>query len=581
MNGRKVVILIFTLVLTVVTYTTHAHSFFTIAKNSVVSSCDDIIIHTVEKGETVYSIAASYNTTVQQIYELNPNAKSGIKQGEKLKLIKRKAITGYSNHKIEAKETLYSVSRLYDVSVDEVKNANPGLTSESFNIGRTIRIPKYSVISSPIATSSSSYKVQKGETLYSIGLKHNVSVESLLSANPLIKNTGLREGTLLAIPCGSAQTSKVNLPSTVNVSRSTTSSIKKNDIVRIGILFPFSDDNGSIQTDKLAEYYEGFLLAVRALKEKGLNAEIYAMDIGAESDTRRLEGLLGTNEVRNLDLLIGGISKQQIDLLTKFSNKSGVKYVIPFGSTKEIESNSNVYQMTTSHTNLYPEVVAAFVEKFGNNNIIFVSEQGANDKSDFVSELKKGLSKSNKRFKTVTVSDNLQQDLNANMTTSGKNIIVPASSTEATLRKLLTTIGDSNTASVSLFGYPEWQAFGQHASALHNHDSYIYSIFFLDENQKDVTDLNIQFKSWYNKNMINSFPRWAYLGYDTGLFFLSGFIQYGKDFDASLMDIEVNTIQSAINMKPVNGKKGGFLNNGIYFVHYKTGSEIEKIDISK
>lgn len=578
MNRKILIVLIYSLFLTVWGGATYAHSFSSIAYNGSISACDDIIVYTVEKGETVYSIAAAHNITVQQIYELNPNAKNGIKQGEKLKLVKGKLITGYSNHKIESKETLYSVSRLYDVSVEEIKNANPGLNESSFKVGKTIKVPKYSTVSASNSVSKSSYKVLKGETLYSIGLKHNISVEALLLANPMVRDNGLKEGSFLIIP--SVQNQVTRTLADVSESKAQTDRAKKSELVRVGMLFPFSDDNGSIQTDKLAEYYEGFLLAVKSLKETGLNAEIYSIDIGPEKDTRRLESLLETNEMKNLDLVIGGVSKQQIDMLAKFSKKYGINYVIPFGSTKEIESNSNIFQMTTSHANLYPEVMRAFVEKFGDYNIIFVSDQGTNDKADFVSELRKELSKSNKRFKTVTVSDNLVQDLSANMT-SGKNIIVPASSTEATLRKLLSTLGETNTPSVSLFGYPEWQAYNQHASALHNYDSYIYSIFFLDENQKETVDVNAQFKNWYNKNMINSFPRWAFLGYDTGLFFLTGLMQYGKDFDASLSKINVNTLQSAVNLKPVSSKKGGAINSGIYFVHYKLGSGIEKIDISK
>jgi LysM repeat protein len=58
-----------------------------------------ITTHVVAKGETVYSIANTCNTTVQAIYRLNPDAEKGIKTGEKLKIQAVRKATGYSNHR--------------------------------------------------------------------------------------------------------------------------------------------------------------------------------------------------------------------------------------------------------------------------------------------------------------------------------------------------------------------------------------------------------------------------------------------------------------------------------------------------
>lgn len=574
MNLKKVFLLTLVLIASSTgIFFTNAATLHT-APISVESTYDDIIIHTVAKGETVYSIASMHNTTVQQIYAMNPSAEKGIKTGDKLRILKGKTISGYSNHLIEAKETLYSVARMYNISVDEVKNANPGLSESSFKTGKTIKIPKFG----SATNISSTYSVEKGETLYSISRKYNVSVESLLAANPSIKENGLKEGATLNIPGKTSLSNQSNhRPVEPQV---VTESISKGETARIGIFFSFTDTGSSIQKDKLAEYYEGFLLALRDLKAKGLNAEVYTFDIGSEKNTKKLESLLSTNEVKNLHLMIGGVSKQQIEIMSKFSKKTGIKYVIPFGSTGAIDSNPDLFQMTTSHSNLYPEITSAFTKRFDDYNIIFISETGSNDKSEFVAELKKGLSKSNIQYKTITGSENLLENINANLR-SGRNILVPTSSSEATLRKILATVEILNSSSVSLFGYPEWQAYTQHTEALHKFDSYIYSIFFLDEQQKEVQDVANEYKSWYGKNMINSYPKWGYLGYDAGLFFLTALKQYGSEFESNLTRMKVQTLQSAINFKRVNGKNGGYINNGLYFVHYKTNSLIEKVDISK
>lgn len=566
------------------------HSSLSYAYNTSISVTqtpkDEITTYTVAKGETVYSIAAAHNTSVQQIYKLNPKAEQGIKAGDKLLLSKAKAVASYSNHLIEAKETLFSVSRLYKISVDDLKNANPGLTESTFSIGKTIRIPMFGGNSSTsnyagqaASRSNKEYKVQKKETLYSIGKANNVSVEALLDANPSLRTEGLRNGMTIIIPAGEA-TSKNNLSQTNNTRKSEAPRATKGETVRVGILLPFTDNSGSISKDKLAEYYEGFLLAVKDLKSKGLNAEIYTFDTGSEKNTKRLESLLETNEMKNMHLIIGGVSKQQIDALVKFSKKTGIKYVIPFGSSSEITGTPLLFQMTSSHSSLYTEVTSAFVKRFRNYNIIFVSEDGSNnDKMDFVNDLKKSLSKAGIQSKTITKSSNLGEDLKAAANTTN-NIIVPTSSSEATLRRITAVLNLSNDTSFSLFGYPEWQVYNSQVENLHKYDAYIYSIFFLNEQQNAVQNFADDYKQWYNKNLINSFPKWGYLGYDTGLYFLTALKQYGSSFEDNISKINVPTLQSCIYFEKVNEKNGGYVNNGIYFIHYKDNSSLEKIDIT-
>lgn len=557
----------------------HAHPAVAIT----MSTNDDIITHTVAKGETVYSIAAAYHTTVNQIYKLNPKAEQGIRSGDKLLILKVKTVTGYSNHTIDAKETLYSVSRMYKISENDLKDANPGLNEGTFNIGRTIKIPVYN--GSVAATSantkrSSEYKVRKGETLYSIGKANSVTVEALMNANPAVREGGLREGMILIIP-GNGQANTSNPATIQNTERiETTPYATKGETVRVGILLPFTDNGSSIQKDKLAEYYEGFLLAVKDLKAKGLNAEIYTFDTGPEKNTKRIESLMETNEMKGLHLIIGGVSKQQIDILTKFSEKTGIKYVVPFGTPSEIHSNPLLFQMTTSHSSLYPEAISAFIKRFGNYNIIFVSEAGSNnDKTDFTNELKKSLNKENIKFKNLSGNSDLTESLKGLLSTSGRNILIPTSSSEATLRRVAASANLITDSSITLFGYPEWQTYANQITNLHKFNAYIYSIFFLDEQQNAVQDISKQFKQWYNKNMVNSFPKWAYLGYDTGLYFLTALRQNGSSFENNISRIKVPTLQSSIYFEQVS-TNGGYINNGLYFIQYKDNSSIEKIDIS-
>lgn len=592
MNLNKILFFILILILSsvgVYSYNAGNDHIYSISATSDVD--DDVIIHTVAKGETVYSIASKYNVSVQDIYRLNPGSEKGIKEGSKLKIPQTKKVSGYSNHLIEPKETLYSVARMYKMSVDDIKKANPGLDETSFSSGKTIKIP--TIGNSPfvlttynhssVTAPEPDYRVKKGETLYSIGKAHNVSVERLLAANPNLKEGGLREGMNIVIPrVGTSPDPERNITYGNENTAKPQLYASKGETVRIGILFPFTDSKGSVQKDKLAEYYQGFLIALKEMKEKGLNAEIYTFDTGTEKNTKRLESLLGTNEMKNLHLIIGGVSEAQVNTLSKFSKETGIKYVLPFGATNSISANSNIFQMTTSTSSLYTDIAFAFIKRFSNDNIIFVSEKGSdNNKSDFVNELKKNLTNSGITFKSIANSENLLNSIKGQLSSTQRNVILPTSSSEGSLRRITGTIATLPTSgSLTLFGYPEWQTYRHQQANLHKFDAYIYSTFFLDEQQKKVQDFAEQYRYWYNKPIINSFPRWAFLGYDTGLFFLTALKDYGSGFEKNINRIYAPTLQSSVYLLPVNESGGGYINKGLYFIHYKSESGIEKLDIN-
>ncbi|MFN8273495.1 MAG: LysM peptidoglycan-binding domain-containing protein [Flavobacteriaceae bacterium] len=136
------------------------------------------------------------------------------------------------NHKVIAKETLYSLSRDFNVSVDEIKAANPELANKGLQIGQIVKIPKgktvdiqqstvegtpvisnKTVVEKPVSTPSTesknnnstavsetiTHKVEPKETLYSLSRKYNVPVEEIKSQNEALLKNGLQIGQILTI----------------------------------------------------------------------------------------------------------------------------------------------------------------------------------------------------------------------------------------------------------------------------------------------------------------------------------------------------------------------------------------------
>ncbi len=130
------------------------------------------------------------------------------------------------NHKVVAKETLYSLSRDFNVSVDEIKSANPELATKGLQIGQVVKIPKGKTVDvqqstsvdAPVARSEKSketsvaqtqnnssnseiitHKVEPKETLYSLSRKYNVPVDQIKSQNEDLLKNGLQIGQTLTI----------------------------------------------------------------------------------------------------------------------------------------------------------------------------------------------------------------------------------------------------------------------------------------------------------------------------------------------------------------------------------------------
>ena len=155
-------------------------------------------VHTIKQGETVYSIARTYQVSPESILKLNPTASTGIKAGETLTIPQQQNGTQEKRfHTIQAGETLYKLTKTYQVSADDICKANPGLTAENFKAGMVIRIPASTtpVNTTPVKETAQPqgvaqsgcremHKVKRKETVFSISREYGITEAELIAANP-------------------------------------------------------------------------------------------------------------------------------------------------------------------------------------------------------------------------------------------------------------------------------------------------------------------------------------------------------------------------------------------------------------
>ncbi len=149
---------------------------------------------TIKKGDTLYSIAQKYNTTVDVIKKQNQLTSNNLTIGQNLTIPSQS--TSNITYTVKPGDTLYRIASQNNTTIDILKQLN-NLANDILTIGQTIKLPPTELIQVP--TTTATYTVKKGDTLYSIAKNYNTTTEKIKSLNNLNTNN-LTIGQQLKIP---------------------------------------------------------------------------------------------------------------------------------------------------------------------------------------------------------------------------------------------------------------------------------------------------------------------------------------------------------------------------------------------
>jgi LysM repeat protein len=160
------------------------------------------VIHKVGEKETLYALSKRYGTTVDAIVKQNPTAASGLEIGQILKVpytapAKPKQQSGGIIHVVASGETMFSISKAYNVSVDEIKQWN-SLPSNALSVGQELVIKRKNTVTTsttpttprtepvpPAASRKGVHTVAQKETMFSIARQYGITVNQLKEWNNL------------------------------------------------------------------------------------------------------------------------------------------------------------------------------------------------------------------------------------------------------------------------------------------------------------------------------------------------------------------------------------------------------------
>lgn len=190
------------------------------SRNKVLLKGQVYYLHSVQKGETIFSLCRVYNVSEAELRKENPSLEEGLKEGMVLKIpergpVQEKPLPGdtsvYVFHIVNKGETLFSLAKFYGITVDQIAEYNPEVKYSALQINQVLKIPK-SILRSAFKVAerregitgrlldSTRYIVGQGETLYSLARRWNTSPSEIILANGGAVWRGLKAGDTISIP---------------------------------------------------------------------------------------------------------------------------------------------------------------------------------------------------------------------------------------------------------------------------------------------------------------------------------------------------------------------------------------------
>lgn len=379
------------------------------------STSDTIIKHKVQPRETIFSISQKYKVDINDLIAANPDAESGIKEGEEL-------IIPSGKQRSEA-------------------TIQPTKPNESTSV-----------------SSSTTHKVERGETLYSISRQYGISVNELIAANPE-NQQGIKKGDVLQIPIAKV----VFEVEPINASH-----------IRVVLLLPFMTNIANMDgsADRFVDFYKGALIALNDIKKTGLSIDLHTYDIG--KDTKALDTLLTKEALLKADLIVGPVFREQVGMISDFSRKHQIYTIIPFTSNVESKYlHDHVLQFNPPQDIFYKTLAEHIVKKYSKQNFIiaYFPEQDAKGTS-LANALKIALNNNNQSYKEVSITpDNV--DTLYQMVGKNKSFLLLASSSLTDINPILPRINNLDLSNCVIWGFEDWGKLVENAPNL-----YYYSLFY-------------------------------------------------------------------------------------------------------
>lgn len=505
--------------------------------------------HTVEEGQTVYSIARLYGISPAKLLALNPNAGDLIKPGDKLILPD-------------------------DAAPQQQQATASGPGAQFVATGQTPAAPQQDTT----PKCKEMYQIKKKDNLYRVALAYNLTIEEIVQANPgLTTESKLKKGEWLCIPYSKAELQAEAQRIAAEFAASQAAAKRKyKEHMNVAIVLPLKENTE--RGAKMIEFYQGFLMAVDSVRKQGTSIDVYAYHCG--NSATDISNVLAKEELKRMNLIFGPLEGFQANLLGNFCRTNKIRMVMPFATTNAYETNNPyVYIASPSADFICRKGVELAAEHFTNANIVIASI-GTTDArgASFTTQLSQQLTTKGISTKLLNVDDD-ELAFTTSLNQFRDNIIVLNNSSlnamQRVARRLRAFLEKHPEYKVSLLGYPEWTTFPANAQQdFYVLDTYAYASFFRNPTDTRTNFFERRFKANFNHELAKTAPRYGMMGMDMGYYFMHGLAELGDYFDDTQSTLNYSPLQTSFNFQQ-SASGSAYTNGYTGLVHYKPNGQIE------
>ncbi len=573
--------------------------------------------HTVAAKETAYGLAKQYNVSVADLEKANPEIKSGLKMGqvltipgkdqEKPKTSKKEEKKAEKEAKKEAKkdakaetksveqnivyevvpkDTKYSISKRYGISIEELEKTNPSIKTDSLKIGQKLVIkanpakvesvvkndfPKQEVAKQETPKQETpngeyaSYQVKPKETLYSLSRQFGLSQNGLTALNPELEN-GVKEGMTIKVP----KAVPLANPSQKEFT-DLTKSLSKKERKELVLLLPFNvskiegDTASTIQSrlkkdgflNMTLDFYSGALIAIDSAKTLGLNIDVKIFDSQENKNSSSITSSFVQNNLLKADVVVGPFYQDHAEKTADFLNKSNIPVISPLSKDDSI-LYSNLYQSMPTADYLKSAMFDYMNAR--SSNIIAVVDPKKGSVKKYISD-----NHTNVRFASFTDKGGLSpESLKSLLVPNQVNYVVMETANTWMIKTTITTLlAAQSEYQIQLVILEPNETLNSDEISINNLAK-LKMLYPAVTRENDTPEALIFAKVYKKKN--NIFPnQYATRGFDVTFDAMLRLSQE-KSFEETIYDVATEQVENKFNYN--KNPAGGYSNKGVYILYY-------------
>ena len=424
------------------------------------------------------------------------------------------------------------------------------------------------------------HKVKRHETVFGIARNYDITIDELLDANPEMREKGyeLKKGDQIFIPY--SKNSKPAVQSKTENTKQKEVAPAGPSVVRVGVMLPFLDH--SSEGTRMVEYYRGVRAALDTLSKEGIKTEVNLWNINKDSVLTKV--LAHNPSIAKQNIILGPLYTSQVHTLAEFCRKNNVALVMPFSiDADDATPNPNVFQIYQSDSQLAGRSIGAFIERFAKTHRpIFVNTNTPQDgKYAFTKALRETLQSRGIKEELTDINTPVRE-FAKHFSQTQPNVIILNSAAYKPLERLFEKLDSLKKIDPSLiistYGYNEWFIYQPNLEKDYfKYNVHIPTTYYFSRTSDRVEDFERDYKNRYCQGMNpDCRPRMALLGYDHTMYFVRGMSKYGRSYVGNeKQNTGFKPLQSRLEFKRLG--KGGYQNTNFQIIRFRTDGTMDSL----